>query len=73
MENNDENKILKIDYELKTVKELETILKSPQVNQVEKEGFNGPISRRLYGTEGLVVVDYPYYSANYKGLLLISS
>ena len=27
MENNDENKILKIDYELKTVKELETILK----------------------------------------------
>ena len=38
MENNDENKILKIDYELKTVKELETILKSPQVNQVEKEG-----------------------------------
>ena len=73
MENNDENKILKIDYELKTVEELETILKSPQVNQVEKEGFNGPISRRLYGTEGLVVVDYPYYSANYKGLLLISS
>ena len=38
MENNDENKILKIDYELKTVEELETILKSPQVNQVEKEG-----------------------------------
>ncbi len=73
MENNDENKILKIDYELKTVKELETILKSPQVNQVEKEGFNGPISKRLYSTEGLVVVDYPYYSANYKGLLLISS
>lgn len=27
MENNDENKILKIDYELKTVEELETILK----------------------------------------------
>lgn len=73
MENKDENKILKIDYELKTVEELETILKISQVNQVEKEGFNGPISKRLYSTEGLVVVDYPYYSANYKGLLLISS
>ena len=71
MENKDENKILKIDYE--PVEELETILKISQVNQVEKEGFNGPISKRLYGTEGLVVVDYLYYSANYKGLLLISS
>ncbi len=36
MENKDENKILKIDYELKTVEELETILKISQVNQVEK-------------------------------------
>ena len=36
MENKDENKILKIDYELKTVEELEKNLKISQVNQVEK-------------------------------------